>query len=184
VDAWRLLSNEFPLLHLLLIGPYESHDPLDEGTAQALTSEPAIHLTGARWDTVALYGVMDVFCLPSHREGLPTVLLEAGAMSLPSVATHIPGCVDVVVDGVTGHLTLPRDSAALAAALRQYLLSPRLRRRHGLAARERVLALFDQEAVRQAHYDEYIRLLRKLTKRPIYELPNVGMPEPLASPDL
>jgi glycosyltransferase involved in cell wall biosynthesis len=98
--------------------------------------------------------------LPSYREGFPVVLLEAAAMALPVVATCIPGCTDAVVEGVTGMLVPVHDVSALGMAIAQYLDNPELRCAHGEAARERVLRDFQQEAVWEATYQEYVRLLR------------------------
>ncbi len=157
--AWKLLSAEFPELHLLLVGPFEPQDPIPPETEQALRTDPRIHLPGVHWDTAKFYASMDVFCLPTYREGFPVVLLEAAAMALPCVATKVAGCVDAVVDGVTGILVTARDSGGLASALRGYLTSPDLRREHGAAARERVLRDFDPGALRLALAAEYERLL-------------------------
>ena len=82
-------------------------------------------------------------------------------MARPVVATCIPGCVDAVVDGQTGTLVPPRDAGALAEAIRRYLEDPSLRRRHGLAGRERILRDFRQEVMWEALYQEYVRLLRE-----------------------
>ena len=81
-------------------------------------------------------------------------------MELPVVATLVPGCVDAVQDGVTGTLVAPRDTAALTAAIRDYLLDPVLRRRHGRAGRERVLREFRPEDIWEELYTEYTRLLQ------------------------
>jgi glycosyltransferase involved in cell wall biosynthesis len=85
---------------------------------------------------------MDVVVLPTYREGFPTVPLEAAAMGLPVVATRVPGCVDAVVDGVTGVLVPLGDACSLAAALAAYIESAPLRASHGGAARERVKEIF------------------------------------------
>jgi glycosyltransferase involved in cell wall biosynthesis len=75
------------------------------------------------------------------------------------VATRIPGCVDAVEDKVTGKLIPCRSADALANAVREYLRDPELRSRHGRAGRERVLRDFRQEAIWEAIYQEYTRLL-------------------------
>jgi glycosyltransferase involved in cell wall biosynthesis len=79
-------------------------------------------------------------------------------MQLPIVATRVTGCVDAVVDGVTGTLVPPRDAAALTAALRSYLDDPELRARHGRAARARALREFDPRAIWDALHAEYVAL--------------------------
>ena len=75
---------------------------------------------GHREDVDRLYAAMDVFCLPSHREGFPRAAMEAAASGLPVVATDIRGCRQVVDPGVTGELVPGAGRAALAAALRRY----------------------------------------------------------------
>ena len=93
------------------------------------------------------YAGFDLLVLPTYREGLPNVLLEAAAMALPVVATRVTGCVDVVVDGETGLLVAARDGASLAAAMQRYADAPTLRRSHGSAARSMVLEKFAQPRV-------------------------------------
>lgn len=159
-DAFRRLADEFPGLHLLLVGPFEDQDPVPDDVKAYLETDPRIHLTGMVTDSPPHYAAMDVAVLPTYREGFPNTLLEAAAMGLPVVATRVTGCVDVVVDGVTGSLVAVRDAEALAAGLRRYVTDPALREAHGRAAREHVLANFLPDAIRQALYHEYLRLLR------------------------
>lgn len=159
VDAWRALRSEWPRAHLLVVGPFEAQDPVPSEVAAALTADPRVHLTGLEWDTAPLYSLMDVVVLPTYREGFPNVPLEAAAMELPVVATRVPGCVDAVVDGVTGTLVPPRDSEGLADGIRTYLADPVLRCRHGRAARERVIRGFRPESIWEALYEEYCALL-------------------------
>jgi glycosyltransferase involved in cell wall biosynthesis len=159
VAAWLLLREKFPKLHLLIVGIFEPQDPVSAEAKAVLGSDPRIHLTGAVVEVTSFYAAMDLVVLPTYREGLPVVPLEAAAMELPVLATRIPGCVDAVEDGVTGTLVRVRDAAALADALRRYLVDPELRRKHGRAGRARVLSQFRQEAIWEAVYQEYERLL-------------------------
>lgn len=90
----------------------------------------------------------DVIVLPSYREGMSRVLLEAAAMARPIVTTDVPGCRDIVDDGVNGFLCAPRDANSLAAAmLRAAQLDDPAWRRMGLAGRARVLRDFSVERV-------------------------------------
>jgi glycosyltransferase involved in cell wall biosynthesis len=107
------------------------------------------------------YALMSVLVLPTYREGFPTVLLEAGAMEVPVVATRVTGCVDAVIDGVTGILIPVRDTQALAQAIQTYLGDRGLAQRHGRAARARVLDEFQPESVWALLFDEYLRLLQE-----------------------
>ena len=80
---------------------------------------------------------MSLLVFPTHgTEGFPNVPMEAAAMGLPVVASRVAGCVDAVVDGVTGTLVPPRNAEALAAAVRMYVRDPLLRRRCGQAGRK------------------------------------------------
>lgn len=164
VEAWEVLRQEFEKLHMIVVGPFETVDPIPAEVEAVLRNDPRVHLTGYMRATnieelPALYGVMDVLAFPSYREGFGAVSIEAGAMHVPVVTTRIPGCVDAVVDGETGTLIPPRDAKALADALRVYLRDPELRRKHGAAGRERVVQHFPQEAIWEAIYQEYRHLM-------------------------
>jgi glycosyltransferase involved in cell wall biosynthesis len=160
--AWKRLRDDFPNLHLLLVGPYEIQDPIPSDIDRELRDDSRVHLIGEEWNTPPLYAAMDVLALPTYREGFPNVLLEAAGMRVPVVATQVPGCTDAVQDGVTGMLVPPYDAARLAEAVRMYLRDADLRRRHGTSARDWVLREFRPEGIWNAIYQEYMRcLLRK-----------------------
>jgi glycosyltransferase involved in cell wall biosynthesis len=129
--------------------------------AVSLGLEEAVVFTGERVDLPPVYAAMDVVCLPSYREGLPVVLMEAAAMAKPVVATNIRGCRDVVTDGVTGLLVPPHDPEALARALLQVLRDADLARRMGQAARVRAETVYDQRRVFAQVEGEYRRRLQE-----------------------
>jgi len=159
--AWRQLRETFPTAYLLMVGPFEPHDPLPADVLALLSTDERVCFTGRVADTAAYYAAMDVLVLPTYREGFPNVVLEAAAMELPVVATQTIGCVDAVVDGKTGMLVPVGDAGALSDALRIYLADESLRRGHGAAGRERVLAEFRPEPIRQTIYDLYVEQLRE-----------------------
>ncbi|KYC37087.1 capsule biosynthesis protein CapM [Scytonema hofmannii PCC 7110] len=159
VGAWQILREEFPNLHLLVVGYFEPQDPLSDDAKELLMSDPRIHMTGRMSHMPPLYAAMDIFTLPTYREGLGDVLLEASAMKLPVVATDIPGCVDAVEDGYTGLLVPPCDPEVLAEKIRKYIQNAKLRYQHGNAGRDRILQKFRQEPIWEALYQEYLKLL-------------------------
>jgi len=161
VAAWGSLREEFPALRMLVVGDFEPRDPVPAYARAALCGDERIHMIGWQRNTPPLYTAMDLFVLPSHREGFSNVLLEASSMALPVVTTRIPGCLDVVEDRVTGTLVAPGDALALANAIRAYVCDPDRCRREGRAGRNKVEREFRREAIWQAMYDEYERLLRE-----------------------
>jgi glycosyltransferase involved in cell wall biosynthesis len=111
---------------------------------------------------VELYQRATVHVIPSHYEGLPTVLLEAMACGRPVVATAVSGSLDVIEDGSNGVLVPARSPDRLATAVSELLDDPDRRDRLGHAARETVLAEYTWEAIA----DEYERLYREAIGRP------------------
>ncbi len=160
VAAWKILRQEFPNLHLLLVGYFEPQDPISSQAKEILETDDRIHATGEKDYISPFYAAMDVFTLPTYREGFPNVPLEAAAMGLPVVATKIPGCIDAVADGVTGTLIPSHNGSALAEGIRNYVINSQLRQKHGLAGRERVLREFRQEDIWNALDQEYVQILK------------------------
>jgi glycosyltransferase involved in cell wall biosynthesis len=161
LSAFRELRRRFPDLRLLLVGPAESYNALPEASRREIERGEPIAATGFLEDTAPAYALMDVLAFPTYREGFGNVALEAAAMELPAVASRVTGCVDGVVDGVTGTLVPPRDAEALAGAIARYVENPDLGRRHGRAGRERVVRDFRPERIWEALYEEYVRLLKR-----------------------
>lgn len=86
----------------------------------------------------------DALILPSHFEGLPVVLLEAGTYALPSIATTVGSIPELIADGVSGTLVPPRDTDAMAAAIRRYLDNPSLVESEGREAARRARAYYPE----------------------------------------
>ncbi len=160
-SAWRLLKGRFPNLFLLLVGPVEGHDPVPLMILDSLKNDPRVRFAGSVRETAPFYAAMDIQVLPSHREGFPNTPLEAAAMELPVVATRVDGCVDAVVDGVTGLLVPSRNPQALAAAIERLILDPELRQQMGQVGRRRVLNDFQPELIWESLYREYRELMNR-----------------------
>lgn len=159
MEAWESLKTLYPDLHLLMVGPTEVHDPLPDSVMEAMRNDPRMHLTGPQEDTAPFYAAMDVFILPTYREGVPNVVLEASAMQLPIISTLVSGPIDIIRDGISGTLVPPRDSSALIEATMNYMSCPTVRQEHATLARRRVLDDFRQELIWEALFQEYRELL-------------------------
>ena len=159
-DAWGEVSRAMPNAWLLMVGPWEPRDPVPDTTREKLEGSDRVVIAGAQPDMAALYPAMDVVVLPTYREGFPNVPLEAAAMELPTIVSDATGCVDAVIDGVTGTVVPVRNSDVLSRAMKGYLSDETLRRKHGQAGRQRVLADFRPSQIWEAVRAEYENLLR------------------------
>lgn len=148
-EAVQHIKRVAPSARFLFIGGLEPQksDRLEPSLIRQMHIDEVGRFLGFREDIVDLYAAMDVFVLPSHREGFPRVTMEASGMGLPCVATDIRGCRQTVEDGVTGHLVPVRDARRLAQALLDLIQDPSQRRRFGEAARQKAVREFDERAV-------------------------------------
>src|SRR5882672_496542 len=160
-DAFFRVKASDPGVYLVVVGPTEPRrDPLPSALLQALDSDERIRMTGYDPEPEKYLAMADLLCLPSYREGFGNVVIEAGALGVPAVGTRINGLRDAVVDGVTGLLVPPKNTAALAGALANLLKDEPKRKQMGNAARERARNLFDSRIVNARLLEEYKRLLK------------------------
>ncbi len=163
VSAVAKLRPAHPKLRLLVIGGQLSteRDAFQErllGFIEEHGLAEHVVFAGFRNDVHRLLSLLDLFVLPSYREGLPRSVLEAMAMDLPVVATDIRGCREAVAHGKTGLIVPPRDTDRLAAAMGEILSDASLARAFGVAGRERVQGAFDERFVFQRLEDCYREL--------------------------
>jgi glycosyltransferase involved in cell wall biosynthesis len=149
-----------PGLKVILIGDGELRAAL-EAEAVALGVAPAVTFLGARADADLLYPALDLFVLPSLWEGLPTVALESMASVVPVVASAIPGTTELVREGETGWLAVPRDGDSLTQAILRALADPAGRQAAARQALERIVPRYTMEAIA----DQYEALYRQMASR-------------------
>ncbi|MCB1311199.1 MAG: glycosyltransferase family 4 protein [Sedimentitalea sp.] len=138
---------------------------IDPGLLRGWVARGGIDYLGETDDVRPFIREADCIVLPSYREGTPRSLLEAGAMARPVIATAVPGCRDVVADGVTGLLCRAHDSADLARTMAEMIaLGPARRCAMGAAGRRRIAAIYDEAHVVEAYRREIDRLA--LSPRP------------------
>jgi glycosyltransferase involved in cell wall biosynthesis/ribosomal protein S18 acetylase RimI-like enzyme len=159
--AARLVRSTHPDVRFLVVGAPDADKADAIGEAEIDGARSDVVLTGWRPDVRDLLGAMDVFVLPSWREGVPRSAIEASAMALPLVLTDIRGCREVVRHGVEGLLVPPRSPHSLASAISALVEDPGLRARMGQAARRRAAERFDERRVEDAVVNAYRRLLER-----------------------
>ena len=94
---------------------------INEKRLKEWNNEGVVEWWGHRDDIKSVYENSTIACLPSYREGLPKSLLEASASGLPVVTTNVPGCRELISDGVNGFLVPAKNSYLLAEALETLL---------------------------------------------------------------
>ena len=143
VAATRLLHEKGIELRVRLIGPTDENPAsIPRATLAEWNREGIVEVVGASDDIAGEYARAHIAVLPSYREGLPKSLLEAAACGRPIVATDVPGCREVCIEGETGLRVPARTVEPLAAALERLAVDPNLRRRFGENARRRAETVF------------------------------------------
>lgn len=155
VEAARRLRDRG--VRFVLVGPVDEGNPasVGEGDLKDWVADGVVEWWGRSDDMVTTLVQADLVCLPSYREGLPKVLLEAMACGKACITTDVPGCREVVSDGDNGLLVPAKDVAALTAAIAELLDHPQRRIEMGARGRARAVSQFSQERVIEATLTVY-----------------------------
>lgn len=136
--------------------------PDDPDKADAVSADEAgVEYLGERLDMPAVYGALDVFVLPSYREGFSRSGMEAAACGVASVLSDIRGCREIGANEREVLLVPPADPTALTSAVERLLLDAPLRLQLASRARERAQEQFDQRAVARASLEAYAAVARR-----------------------
>ncbi|MFH1846069.1 MAG: glycosyltransferase family 4 protein [Candidatus Omnitrophota bacterium] len=170
VEALKILKETFSGIKLLVIGGTLKSER-EKSTGAELKEfikecgvENEVVFTGFRNDIPELMVLIDVFVLPSHREGMPRSIIEAMVSAKPVVATNIRGCREEVVHGVTGLLVPVKDSGKLGFAIKAILADKNLAEKMGQAGRERALKEFDEKLVLDREMSVYKKLIEQVRR--------------------
>jgi glycosyltransferase involved in cell wall biosynthesis len=163
VEASRRLKQKGVLARCVLVGRCDEHNPaaIDPTQIHQWVREGLVEWWEHREEMSSTLASAAIVVLPSYREGLPKVLLEAAACGKPLIATDVPGCRDVVTHGVNGLLVPVRDPAALTAAIDALLRDSWRRAAMGEAGRKVVVRDFSVERVAGQVIDLYRELLAR-----------------------
>ncbi|MEN8237779.1 MAG: GNAT family N-acetyltransferase [Actinomycetota bacterium] len=169
---------------VVCVGP-DDRDKADALPAEMIESaaREGVRFLGMRTDVDELYGAMDMFILPSHREGFPRSAMEAAATGLPVIATDIRGCRDVVEHGLNGYLIPVLDPGAISSSIRRLGSDPELRRTMGTRGRARALEHFDESHVVQRVLSAYEKVARRKGVELHQDVDTTGVDIRRATPD-
>jgi glycosyltransferase involved in cell wall biosynthesis/ribosomal protein S18 acetylase RimI-like enzyme len=158
-DAAREVRARMPDAWFVALGDSDTDKDGAIGAEEMAAQGDRFLFPGWQEDVRPYLAMMDLFVLPSWREGLPRSAVEAAAMGRPLVLTDIRGCREVVSDGVEGVLVPPRNAASLTEAIVRLLEDPDLREKMGAAARATALERFDERRVADTVVRSYRELL-------------------------
>lgn len=158
--AAEQLTARYPQIKFVVIGPREAdqNDALDPVFMDELQRRGIVQFVNWVDDMRPWYEAMDVFALPSYREGLPRASMEAAAMMRPVVVSDIRGCREVVLNNETGLLVPPGDAASLAKAVERLYQDREFAARIGERARQHIVVNFNIKDVRSRLCDFYAQL--------------------------
>lgn len=156
VSAMQRLNKDYPQCKVILVGRFEPDlDPLLLEDEKYLQSSDSIISVGLQMEVRPYYAAADALVFPSYREGFPNVVLEAGAMELPSIVTDINGCNEVIEEGVNGVIIPSRNADALYAAMKEFLDNPEKVKVMARSARKEIQEKYEQKDVWNAYLKMY-----------------------------
>ena len=160
VSAFDRLHRQYDDLRLVLVGPREDDlDPVLPETLERISRGDGINAVGSQIDVRPFYRQADALVFPSYREGFPNVVIEAGAMGLPSIVTDINGSREIIIDGKNGVIIPPRDESVLYDAMRDFVEHPEAVKEMAANSRQLIASRYEQSYVRKCLYDFYHEIL-------------------------
>ena len=162
VAAFEKLTSENKNIKLLLVGPFEEElDPLQEKTTLIIKHNEQIISVGYQKDVRPYFAIANVLVFPSYREGFPNVVMQAGAMELPSIVTNINGCNEIIANGENGIIIPVKNTSALKKEMQRLFEDTSLFLKLKYNSRPYIIDRYLQELVWRAILDEYKKLLNE-----------------------
>ncbi len=147
---------------LLLVGPLEQElDPLHSNTLSEIENNPDIISVGFQKDVRPYFAISDALVFPSYREGFPNVVMQAGAMELPSIVSDINGCNEIIVENHNGVIVPVKDSDSLRAEMEKMILDKDYFQALKTNARPMIEDRFEQSVIWNAILSEYNKLIKE-----------------------
>lgn len=162
VAAFKRLQAREPKTRLILVGEYEDAlDPITPEARKEIDDNPCILAVGKQKDVRPWLAASDALVFPSYREGFPNVVIEAGAMGLPSIVTDINGSREIIQDGVNGLIVPSKNEDALLTEMERLVDDSALASYLASHARRLVASRYEQGYVKQCLLDFYRQIIHK-----------------------
>lgn len=158
--AFQKLSKTSKNIKLLIVGAFEENMTLSKEIIDTLYKNPNILYVGPQKDVRPFFKAMDVFVLPSYREGFGIVLIEAGAMKIPSITTDIAGCNEVIIDNKTGFLIKRKDVKDLFEKMKYVVENKHQIKMMKENARDSVHNRYSQDTVWKDAKETYLKIIK------------------------
>lgn len=172
IEAARIIRKKYPNVTFRIVGPVWKQNMkskmISEEQLNGWINEGLIEYAGEKTDVRDEIAHCDCLVLPSHREGMSNVLLEAASMEKPTIASNVPGCREIIEDGITGLLCKVKDSEDLAVKMEEMIgLTSEKRAEMGKKARRKVIREFDKQIVIDSYIHEIENLLVRAEPRTV-----------------
>lgn len=164
IAAFKQISDEHPQknIKLLLVGPLEEDlDPLQNESVKEIQCNPKIISVGFQKDVRQYIAISDVLVFPSYREGFPNVVMQAGAMGLPSIVSNINGSNEIIVEGINGTIIPVKDKDAIYKAMLDFFNNNVYLSTLKENSRRMIEERYEQSLVWNALFNEYKNLLKE-----------------------
>jgi glycosyltransferase involved in cell wall biosynthesis len=159
VTAFLKLEVNFKEVKLVLVGPFENDlDPLNTETISAIEESDAIVTVGFQQDVRPYFAMADTLVFPSYREGFPNVVMQAGAMELPSIVTDINGSNEIITENENGMIIPVKDVDAIYNSMKKIVTNTEYRNKLAHNARFNIVSKYEQQLVWNALLEEYKNL--------------------------
>jgi len=156
VEAFNELCLDLKGIKLLLVGPFEDElDPLSEITKLLISSHDKIILAGYQNDVRPFFAISNSLVFPSYREGFPNVVMQSGAMGLPSIVTDINGCNEIIQTDYNGIVVPSKDIQSLKRAMSRIFLDKGLYLKCSAKSRLAIVNNYEQKLYWNALLNEY-----------------------------
>ena len=160
LEAGKIIITKYPETKFFVAGKldFENPETISEKTFESLKDSRIEFLGEVSYEEMNnLYKKATILVLPSYREGLPKVALEAASTGMPLILTNVPGCRECVADNVNGYLIRAKDSNDLISKMEKFILNPEIIRPMSISSRKIIEKRFSLNLISQ----EFLRLIKE-----------------------